>query len=82
MICKRKPQLFKSVKISRDTKIIVLKMLQQKSSKRPNTRLLLLCPCLVPHIAKVYLNLGRAYKSLPQTFTLDIFNPFINTSTK
>ncbi|KAJ8682057.1 hypothetical protein QAD02_017849 [Eretmocerus hayati] len=78
MVCNNKPQLFKTMDISRDIRILIYKMLQQNSTKRPSTRLLLLCPFLVSYVAKVYLNLGRAYATPEKDFDFNIFRQFFN----
>ncbi|XP_058791478.1 serine/threonine-protein kinase nekl-2-like isoform X2 [Phymastichus coffea] len=80
MICREKPRLFQSTNISRSTKIIVYKILQQDASMRPSTRLLLLCPYLVSYTTKVYLNLGRSYAIPDHEFKLDIFRQFLKPS--
>ena len=81
MICKGPPNhLFKRTSVSRETKIIVFKILQRECLKRPSTRFLLLCPSLVSHVAKVYLNLGRAYATPPNQFGIKIFQPFLKQS--
>ncbi|OXU28096.1 hypothetical protein TSAR_013895 [Trichomalopsis sarcophagae] len=82
MVCNRKPILFRSSKVSKESRIMVYKMLQQRAKLRPTTRLLLLCPYLAPYVAKVYLNLGRAYSTSSQTFGFSIFNQFLKTPLK
>ncbi|XP_003424605.1 serine/threonine-protein kinase Nek8 [Nasonia vitripennis] len=82
MVCNRKPILFRSSKVSKESRIMVYKMLQQRAKLRPTTRLLLLCPYLAPYVAKVYLNLGRSYSTSSQTFGFSIFNQFLKTPLK
>lgn len=78
MICKSPPyHLFKTNPVSRESKIMVFKMLQRDSSKRPTTHLLLLCPYLISHVAKVYLNLGRAYSTPNQYFGIETFQHYL-----
>lgn len=77
MICRGTPRLFRSVKVSRESQIIVYKILQLQPSKRPTSKLLLLNPRLVPYVARVYLNLGRAYAAGPDNFGTHIFEQFV-----
>ncbi|XP_014217335.1 serine/threonine-protein kinase Nek4-like [Copidosoma floridanum] len=78
MICKEEQKrLFTKVEVSVETEIIVYKMLLRDPDKRPSTRNLLLNPSMVRYIAKVYLNLGRAYAVPPEELSVQMFLPYI-----
>ncbi|XP_014236745.1 serine/threonine-protein kinase nekl-2-like [Trichogramma pretiosum] len=84
MICRNKPRLFQreQLDVSKETKIVVCKMLIKEPSRRPTTKQLILCPYLLPFVARVYLNLGRAYSVPDELFDLKIFQPYLKSCDK
>ncbi|KAL2713782.1 serine/threonine-protein kinase nekl-2-like isoform X1 [Vespula squamosa] len=81
MVCYEKPKPFdKNISIS--TIRLISKMLRKQVSCRPRTDQLLLCPYLVPFVARVHLNLGRIQKFSSQekeNLNLRIFQYFIKS---
>nr|XP_050855469.1 serine/threonine-protein kinase nekl-2-like [Vespula vulgaris] len=81
MVCYEKPKPFEQ-NISISTIRLISKMLRKQVIYRPRTDQLLLCPYLVPFVARVHLNLGRIQKFSSQdkeNFNLRIFQYFIKS---
>ncbi|OAD54944.1 Serine/threonine-protein kinase Nek5 [Eufriesea mexicana] len=79
MICKEKPRpLRKGTSVSIVN--LISKMLRKHPLYRPKTDQLVLCPYLVPFIARIYLNLGRVSNIIDknnENFSPDIFLKFL-----
>ncbi|KAI4502644.1 hypothetical protein M0802_002556 [Mischocyttarus mexicanus] len=81
MVCNNKPKSFDK-KISISTIRLISKMLRKQAAYRPRTDQLILCPYLVPYIARVYLNVGRVQynsRSGKENFDHQIFQYFFKT---
>ncbi|XP_015605837.1 serine/threonine-protein kinase nekl-2 isoform X2 [Cephus cinctus] len=79
--CTEKPRPIVA-RTSASTVTLISKMLKKEAYYRPRTSQLLMCPYLVPSIARVYLNLGRQVEMISKhetNFSLDVFTGFLKS---
>lgn len=79
LICEDKPRPLHRG-ISRSIVSLISKMLRKLPVHRPKTDQLVLCPYLVPYIARIYLNLGRLTSTADKTdgkFGAELFLRFL-----